>query len=57
MTDVITSGVLDDLAKEKSAFHELSMSRLGYARLNSTSSPMTCISVPASCGASPHPSP
>ncbi len=30
LTDVITSGVLDDLAKEKTAFHELSMSRLGY---------------------------
>jgi hypothetical protein len=30
MTDVITSGVLDDLASEKTAFHELSMSRLGY---------------------------
>jgi hypothetical protein len=29
MTDIITSGVLDDLAKENSAFHELSMSRLG----------------------------
>jgi hypothetical protein len=29
MTDVITSGVLDDLAKEETAFHELSMSRLG----------------------------
>ena len=29
MTDIITSGVLDELAKEKTAFHELSMSRLG----------------------------
>jgi hypothetical protein len=30
LTDVITSGVLDDLSKEGTAFHELSMSRLGY---------------------------
>jgi hypothetical protein len=30
LTDVITSGVLDNLAKENTAFHELSMSRLGY---------------------------
>jgi hypothetical protein len=30
MTDIITSGVLDELAKEQTAFHELSMSRLGY---------------------------
>jgi hypothetical protein len=30
MTDIITSGVLDDLAKENTAFHELSMSRLGH---------------------------
>jgi hypothetical protein len=30
LTDVITSGVLDNLAKEETAFHELSMSRLGY---------------------------
>lgn len=30
MTDIITSGALDHLAKEKTAFHELSMSRLGY---------------------------
>jgi hypothetical protein len=30
LTEVITSGVLDNLAKEKTAFHELSMSRLGY---------------------------
>ena len=29
MTELITSGVLDDLAKENTAFHELSMSRLG----------------------------
>ncbi len=29
MTDVISSGVLDELAKEATAFHELSMSRLG----------------------------
>lgn len=29
MTDVITSGVLDELAKDDTAFHELSMSRLG----------------------------
>ena len=29
MTDIITSGVLDELAKENTAFHELSMSRLG----------------------------
>jgi hypothetical protein len=29
MTDIITSGVLDELAKEETAFHELSMSRLG----------------------------
>jgi hypothetical protein len=29
MTDIITSGILDDLAKERTAFHELSMSRLG----------------------------
>ena len=30
MTDVITSGALDDLAEEQTAFAELSMSRLGY---------------------------
>jgi len=30
MTDIITSGMLDDLAKQKTAFHELSRSRLGY---------------------------
>src|SRR5712691_3750056 len=30
LADVITSGVLDGLAKEKPAFHELSKSRLGY---------------------------
>ena len=30
MTDIIASGILDDLAKEDTAFHELSMSRLGY---------------------------
>ena len=30
MTDIITSGVLDELAKEETAFHELSMSRLGW---------------------------
>ncbi len=30
LTDIITSGVLDDLAKEETAFHTLSMSRLGY---------------------------
>src|SRR5947199_6396941 len=30
MTDIITSGVLDELAKRPTAFHELSMSRLGY---------------------------
>jgi hypothetical protein len=30
MTDIITSGVLDELAKEETAFNELSMSRLGY---------------------------
>ncbi len=30
LTDIITSGALDYLAKEKTAFHELSMSRLGY---------------------------
>jgi hypothetical protein len=29
MTDIITSGILDDLAREQTAFHELSMSRLG----------------------------
>jgi hypothetical protein len=29
MTDIITSGALDHLAKEDTAFHELSMSRLG----------------------------
>ena len=29
MTDIVTSGVLDDLAKEETAFHTLSMSRLG----------------------------
>ena len=29
MTDIITSGILDELAKEETAFHELSMSRLG----------------------------
>ena len=31
MTDIIGSGALDSLAKENAAFHELSMSRLGYA--------------------------
>jgi hypothetical protein len=30
LTNVITSGVLDSLAKENTAFHELSNSRLGY---------------------------
>lgn len=30
LTDIIASGALDDLAKEKTAFHELSASRLGY---------------------------
>src|SRR5690242_15314635 len=30
LTDIITSGALDHLAKEDSAFHELSMSRMGY---------------------------
>jgi hypothetical protein len=30
MTDVITSGTLDELAKDQTAFAELSMSRLGY---------------------------
>lgn len=30
MTDVIASGALDDLAKDQTAFAELSMSRLGY---------------------------
>ncbi len=30
MTDIIVSGALDSLAREKTAFHELSMSRLGY---------------------------
>jgi hypothetical protein len=30
LTNIITSGALDHLAKEKTAFHELSMSRLGY---------------------------
>jgi hypothetical protein len=30
MTDIIASGSLDSLAKKKTAFHELSMSRLGY---------------------------
>lgn len=30
LTDVITSGALDELAKQKTAFHELSRSRLGY---------------------------
>ena len=29
MTDIIASGVLDELAKEETDFHELSMSRLG----------------------------
>ena len=29
MTEVIISGALDDLSKEKTAFHELSYSRLG----------------------------
>ena len=29
MTEVVTSGVLDPLAKENTAFHELSYSRLG----------------------------
>ena len=30
MTDIIASGVLDELANEQTAFHELSMSRLGH---------------------------
>jgi hypothetical protein len=30
LTDIITSGALDNLAKDETAFHELSMSRLGY---------------------------
>lgn len=30
LTDVITSGALDSLAKDDSAFHEISMSRMGY---------------------------
>lgn len=30
MTEIIASGALDDLAKEETSFHELSMSRLGY---------------------------
>ena len=30
MTNVISSGVLDELAKEETAFHKLSMSRLGW---------------------------
>jgi hypothetical protein len=30
MTEIITSGVLDHLAKEDTAFHELSRSRMGY---------------------------
>ncbi len=30
LTDIITSGMLDDLAKTDTAFHDLSMSRLGY---------------------------
>jgi hypothetical protein len=30
MTDIIASGALDSLARENTAFHELSMSRLGY---------------------------
>ena len=30
MTDIITSGVLDELGQEDTAFHELSMSRLGW---------------------------
>ena len=30
MTDIITSGALDFLVKDSTAFHELSMSRLGY---------------------------
>ena len=29
MTDIIVSGALDELSKEQTAFHELSMSRLG----------------------------
>ena len=29
MTDIIASGALDELAKEETAFHEISMSRLG----------------------------
>ena len=29
MTDIITSGVLDELSKEDTGFHEISMSRLG----------------------------
>lgn len=31
MTDIIASGMLDDLAKDDTAFRELSMSRLGYS--------------------------
>jgi hypothetical protein len=31
MADIIHSGMLDDLAKDGGEFHELSMSRLGYA--------------------------
>ncbi len=31
LTDVIASGALDDLTKDGTDFHELSMSRLGYA--------------------------
>lgn len=30
LTDVITSGALDSLAKDNTAFHEISMSRMGY---------------------------
>lgn len=30
MTDIIVSGALDTLARDSTAFHELSMSRLGY---------------------------
>lgn len=31
LTEIVTSGMLDGLAKGDTAFHELSMSRLGYA--------------------------
>ena len=30
MTDIIVSGALDELSKEETAFHEISMSRLGF---------------------------